>query len=73
MKFLIPNKSWDSRKFANGDLAAQVESAVKNLEISGYLRYVVKGYRTLGPLAKLATARTSRQRNATWDKIQEKF
>ncbi|EDW00752.1 uncharacterized protein LOC6560914 [Drosophila grimshawi] len=57
--------------FACGDLEAQVKTAVMDLSAKGFIRYLNNGYRTLGPIAKLANARNVRNFCATWQRIAE--
>lgn len=45
--------------------------ALKELTTSGFVRYVNQGYRTLGPFAKLGSARNQRQYNSTWERLNE--
>ena len=59
------------RSYACGDLESQVRMALHELTCCGFVRYVSQGYRTLGPFAKLALARSPRQFNIAWDKIFE--
>ncbi|KAL9922369.1 uncharacterized protein LOC119643780 [Glossina fuscipes] len=61
----------EKESFACGDLESQVKMALKELTASGFVRYVCQGYRTLGPFAKLALARTPRQFNVAWDRLTE--
>ncbi|XP_017468155.1 PREDICTED: uncharacterized protein LOC108360405 [Rhagoletis zephyria] len=57
--------------YACGDVGAQVRMALKELASSGFVRYMNNGYRTLGPFARLALARTPRQFNTAWDRLCE--
>ncbi|XP_011199997.1 uncharacterized protein LOC105223834 [Bactrocera dorsalis] len=57
--------------YACGDVEAQVKMALKELSSSGFVRYINNGYRTLGPFARLALARTPRQFNIAWDRLCE--
>lgn len=59
------------RGFACGDVEAQVKMALKELSSTGFVRYINNGYRTLGPFARLALARTPRQFNIAWDRLCE--
>ncbi|EDW72574.1 uncharacterized protein Dwil_GK20631 [Drosophila willistoni] len=54
-----------------GDLEAQVKTALLDLTSKGFIRYVGNGYRTLGPIAKLANARSARHFNMNWQRIAE--
>jgi len=42
-----------------------------DLSAKGFIRYINNGYRTLGPIAKLANARNVRHFCATWQRIAE--
>ena len=59
------------RSYACGDLVSQVRMALQELTCNGFVRYIHQGYRTLGPFAKLALARSPQQFNIAWDKICE--
>lgn len=59
------------RSYACGDIESQVKMALRDLTSTGFVRYVNHGYRTLGPYAKLALARTSRQYNIAWDHLNK--
>ncbi|XP_030387837.1 uncharacterized protein LOC115634317 [Scaptodrosophila lebanonensis] len=61
----------EKEPFACGDLEAQVKTALMDLTAKGFVRYINNGYRTLGPIAKLANARSVRHFNMTWDRIAE--
>ncbi|KAL7738575.1 hypothetical protein ACLKA6_006875 [Drosophila palustris] len=61
----------EKESFACGDLEAQVKTAVMDLSAKGFIRYINNGYRTLGPIAKLANARNVRHFCATWQRIAE--
>ena len=45
--------------------------ALKELTSCGFVRYVSQGYRTIGPFAKLALARTPRQLHLAWERLNE--
>ncbi|XP_037951814.1 uncharacterized protein LOC119682440 [Teleopsis dalmanni] len=57
--------------FACGDINGQVRVALKELSAAGFVRCINHSYRTLGPFAKLAQARSQRQLNSAWMKITE--
>ncbi|KAH8421051.1 hypothetical protein KR222_005744 [Zaprionus bogoriensis] len=61
----------EKESFACGDLEAQVKTAVMDLSAKGFIRYINNGYRTLGPIAKLANARNVRHFCTTWQRIAE--
>ncbi|ALC42232.1 CG3687 [Drosophila busckii] len=61
----------EKESFACGDLEAQVKTAVMDLSAKGFIRYINNGYRTLGPIAKLANARNVRHFCATWQRIAD--
>lgn len=45
--------------------------ALKDLTISGFVRKINQGYRTLGPFAKLALCRTPNQLNNAWERLNK--
>lgn len=59
------------RDIATGDVEAQVKMAIKELTASGFVRFVSQGYRTIGPFAKLALARTPHQQNVAWERLNK--
>lgn len=59
------------RDIATGDVEAQVKMALKELISNGFVRFVNQGYRTIGPFAKLALARTSHQLNIVWERLNK--
>ncbi|KAH8319977.1 hypothetical protein KR074_010475 [Drosophila pseudoananassae] len=61
----------EKEPFACGDLEAQVKTALLDLTAKGFIRFISNGYRTLGPIAKLANARSVRHFNMTWQRIAE--
>lgn len=42
-----------------------------DLSSKGFVRYINNGFRTLGPMAKLANARNLRHFCSTWQRISE--
>ncbi|TMW50466.1 hypothetical protein DOY81_004462 [Sarcophaga bullata] len=61
---------FEKEGFSSGDVEAQVKMALKELTSCGFVRYVSQGYRTIGPFAKLALARTPRQLHLAWERIE---
>ncbi|KAH8252801.1 hypothetical protein KR032_001918 [Drosophila birchii] len=61
----------EKEPFACGDLESQVKTALLDLTAKGFVRFINNGYRTLGPIAKLANARSVRHFNMTWQRIAE--
>ncbi|XP_073848988.1 uncharacterized protein [Musca autumnalis] len=62
----------EKEPFACGDIAAQVKTALSELTTTGFVRYVSqKGYRTLGPFARLSQARTKRQQDKAWKHLHD--
>lgn len=48
-----------------------MKTAVMDLSSKGFVRYINNGFRTLGPMAKLANARNMRHFCTTWQRISE--
>ncbi|KAM7344770.1 uncharacterized protein ACRADG_011360 [Cochliomyia hominivorax] len=61
----------ENEDIATGDIEAQVKMALKELAFSGFVRKINQGYRTLGPFAKLASARTRNQLNNAWEHLNK--
>ncbi|KNC32118.1 hypothetical protein FF38_08212 [Lucilia cuprina] len=61
----------EKEDIATGDVEAQVRMALKELMSIGFVRFVSQGYRTLGPFAKLALARTPHQQNVAWERLNK--
>ncbi|XP_055372794.1 uncharacterized protein LOC129606477, partial [Condylostylus longicornis] len=50
-----------NRSFIDGDIESQVLAAIQHLESIGFIMQGPKGFRTLGPFAKLSLAKTQKQ------------